>query len=185
MKMIGVLFEKNLSMKKTPKFPEVAEVISFMAANDQEAEAKNRQDPKNPDMTVFKVNTEKLKTIVASIGWPTISKGGVKASHHAWLIVQHSDHDPGFQLECLFRMKAERPSEVKRPDIAYLEDRIGFNIFGYQTYGTQLIKIDKRYVPKPIDDPAHVDRRRAKMGLGTLRSGIRAMYRAHPMKNGA
>jgi hypothetical protein len=37
-----------------------------------------------------------------------------------------------------------------------------------QLYGTQFHEVDGRLVPEPIQDPEHVDERRAKVGLQPL-----------------
>lgn len=42
-------------------------------------------------------NTKKLRAIINKYGWPDANLVGVEASHLAWLIAQHSDHDIKFQ----------------------------------------------------------------------------------------
>jgi hypothetical protein len=68
-------------------------------------------------------NTEKLKEIVYKKGCITISKFGMVASHSAWLIAQHSDHDKEFQKEYLKKMK-ENKEDVLLENFKSLEKRL-------------------------------------------------------------
>ena len=115
-------------------------------------------------------NATKLQAIIDKIGWPTISKVGKKASTCAWLIAQHADLHIEFQEMCLSLMKCESDTEVKKADMAFLEDRVRVNRGEEQIYGTQLY-LDKKtnsYVPRPIKDSANVDFRRKEVGLDEL-----------------
>ncbi|HJW49730.1 MAG TPA: DUF6624 domain-containing protein, partial [Candidatus Limnocylindria bacterium] len=69
-------------------------------------------------------NTQRLREIVAEIGWPTRTKVGEQAEHLAWLLAQHADRDVPFQRECLALMEAESADEVCPKHLAYLVDRI-------------------------------------------------------------
>jgi hypothetical protein len=73
--------------------------------------------------SIQRINTEKLKKIVSRKGCITISRFGMIASHSAWLIVQHSDHDKDFQKNYLKLMKDKR-DDVFKEDIKRLEKRI-------------------------------------------------------------
>lgn len=161
----------NTDRVPEPRFPQRAEEIGRMCAVDQDMREKSLQDDSLWDEEVDSKNTEVMKQIVAEIGWPTVSKVGKEASHDAWLLVQHADHDPKFQQECLALMKQESESEVSPVDIAYLEDRIRVNTGQGQVYGTQFHETRDaegnvvQYGPRPIEDPEHLDERRAKAGL--------------------
>jgi hypothetical protein len=153
------------------KYNEIADQLLAMCEVDQ----KMRGDPKNEwDDEVDPRNTEAVKKIIAQIGWPTVSKVGMEASHAAWLLVQHADKDVAFQEYCLSLMKAQPPGEVQFRDIAYLVDRICVNSKRGQVYGTQMNETwDENgqtiaYQPQPIEDREHVDERRASMGMGPL-----------------
>lgn len=112
-------------------------------------------------------NTERMKEIILNIGWPTVSKVGDDISDKAWLLVQHADHDVEFQKQCLKLMK-EASEDVKKENIAYLEDRIRVNEGRKQFYGTQFTGEGENYGPYPIEDADKVDERRMSMGMGTL-----------------
>jgi hypothetical protein len=115
-----------------------------------------------------RANTEWLKGVVAEHGWPKISEVGERAANQAWLLVQHADHDPVFQLEALRMMEplvAQR--EVSPNDFAYLTDRVMLKLTGKQRYGTQFHCVDGRFAPLPIEDEAAVDRLRREAGMET------------------
>lgn len=112
-------------------------------------------------------NPKKMKILVKKFGWPTISLVGKKASHFAWLLVQHADMDVEFQEHCLALMKKEVESgEVSKADIAYLTDRVLVNKGKKQIYGTQFYRNKAgKLVSKPIKDVANTDRRRREMDM--------------------
>jgi len=114
-------------------------------------------------------NEDALKTIIDQIGWPTISKVGLRASRAAWLIAQHADEDVTFQKRCLQLMCAEPDTEVLEVDIAYLFDRICVNEHQPQYFGTQFTNNwYGAYGPQPILDFETVDERRSLLGLDSL-----------------
>jgi tRNA A37 N6-isopentenylltransferase MiaA len=152
--------------------PDLRDELLQMAKADQEV--RNRINWTDPDPTLVeemqrldRQNAKRLSEIVDTHGWPGKSLVGEDGAHAAWLIVQHAVHDRALMKRCLAKMR-ESPSEVSPADIAYLTDRMELFEHGKQVYGTQL-RIEKDGVSvEPIDDPAHVDERRAAMGLGPL-----------------
>jgi hypothetical protein len=113
-------------------------------------------------------DTERLRAIVAEIGWPTRSKVGELAEHRAWLLLQHADADRPFQQRCVELMKHEPPGEVCASHIAYLDDRLAVAFGKAQHYGTQLRLGPDGLEPLPIEDPESVDERRMSVGLEPL-----------------
>jgi hypothetical protein len=121
------------------------------------------------DISVDRRNTNALKKIIDKIGWPTISKVETDAARAAWLIAQHADHDVEFQRVCLELMKvAEQDAEAEPMYRAYLEDRVLKNTNQPQRYGTQFYQKNGQLVVWPIEDPEHVDNRRAQVDLGSF-----------------
>jgi hypothetical protein len=114
---------------------------------------------------VDKKNRVRLKEIVDKHGWPGTSLVGRDAAHAAWLVAQHADADLAFQKDCLDLMKAAPKGEVEPTHVAYLTDRVLVAEKKKQIYGTQL---DGNFVPRPIEDEANVDRRRAEVGMTPL-----------------
>jgi len=148
---------------------EVAKEIIQMAEVDQEIRRQAMEEGRVWDESSDTSNTERMREIVSQIGWPSQSLVGPDASSKAWLLVQHADHDVMFQSDCLRMMKAADQGEVRKQEIAYLEDRVRVNRGKPQLYGTQFLKnINGEYLPKPIESPDEVDKRREEMGLGPL-----------------
>src|SRR5262245_19285265 len=50
-------------------------------------------------------HTAQMKQIVRTYGWPTQKLVGKVGAEMAWLLVQHADHAPMFQRQCLDMMK--------------------------------------------------------------------------------
>jgi hypothetical protein len=126
--------------------------------------------------------TEELKRMINRHGWPTISLVGEAASHAAWVLVQHADHDPDFQMCALKMMEDIRlvtPDDVSWHDVAYLTDRIlVHNLKKPQWFGTQHYLNQKgKLVPFTIEDKKHVNKRRIEYGLETLAQNTRRLNR--------
>jgi len=114
-------------------------------------------------------NVEWLKQVIADRGWPGRSLVGPDAADAAWLIVQHADHDPDFQRDCLELLeKAAADGEVSRSNVAYLTDRVMLKETGRQRYGTQFRHGKDGPEPFPLEDPDRVDDLRAGAGLMPL-----------------
>jgi hypothetical protein len=111
-------------------------------------------------------NTTRLKEIVAQVGWPTISMVGGDAAGAAWLLAQHADRDRAFQVDVLARIEKLLDSgEATHKEYAYLYDRVNEP----QRYGTQGTCLSAtRWAPRPIENEADVDKRRAEVGLLTM-----------------
>jgi hypothetical protein len=111
-------------------------------------------------------STARMKEVVANKGWPGKTLVGTDGAFAAWLLVQHADADRAFQKLCLQKMEAAvKAGEAAAKDWAYLVDRVAVADERKQIYGTQF---DENQEPQPIEDEAHVDERRAAVGLGTM-----------------
>jgi hypothetical protein len=112
-------------------------------------------------------NTAWLKQLVAEHGWPRISQVGAEAAGHAWLLVQHSDHDKAFQNHVLSLMEPlVELGEVGKPEFAYLTDRTLRGEGKPQRYGTQCRQVDGGgFEIQDCEDTANLDARRAEMSL--------------------
>lgn len=136
------------------------------------------------------LTTKMMQDIIAQIGWPTISKVGKKASHAAWLLVQHADKYPKFQAQCLTLMKKEPKDDIKQANIAFLEDRVRMAQKRKQLYGTQFVPVNKKdnpnfkdirkFEPYQIEDIANVEKRRKSMGLNTLKENTAEINEMKP-----
>lgn len=119
---------------------------------------------------VDKKHSARLREIVRQYGWPDKKLAGEDGAHAAWLLVQHADRDPEFQRQCLpLLQEAAARGEVSKRDLAYLIDRVRVNSGQWQLYGTQAWWDSRGTArPRPIENEAEVDRRRAEMGLEPL-----------------
>src|SRR6185437_5174574 len=119
-----------------------------------------------------------LSRIIERYGWPTRSMAGAKGADAAFLIAQHNE---SLQRLALRLMRALPPNQVSQGNLALLEDRVLVSEGQPQRFATQVtFSADgKRMTFDPIADVAHVDARRAAVGLPPLTSYLclmRAMY---------
>jgi hypothetical protein len=125
-------------------------------------------------MRTDSTNTSWLKTYVARWGWPTSEQVGKEAVESAFLIVQHAVQDTAFMRAMLPAVQeAYRRGDLKGGEVAMLTDRIAVKAGNSQIYGTQFSLRDGRWTLDPIADSAHVDERRASMGLPPLAEYMR------------
>lgn len=162
------------------RFPHIARELKEMVDIDQDMRERSQSDD-YWDETIDVKHTERMKEIVAEIGWPTVSKVGAEGANNAWLLLQHADHDVDFQELCLQLMVEAPAGEVDTKDIAYLTDRVCVNQGRGQLYGTQFTQEDGKHIPRTIEDEANIDVRRAKVGMGPLSEQIELMYQRYPM----
>ncbi len=115
-------------------------------------------------------NTDRLREIVADVGWPGRALVGDQGADHAWLIAQHADHQLDSQRLFLDALReAVENGDAPARHLAYLTDRVAMNEGRPQRYGTQVAEMNHgRAVPWPIDEPDAVDARRAAAGLPPL-----------------
>ena len=134
--------------------------------------------------TVDSGNIVWLKGVLATHGWPRRSVVGGEAAEAAFLIAQHAVQDTAFMAEALGMMEPlVADSEVKGSNVAMLADRLAVQRTGRQRFGTQAKLLNGRIVMDPIDDSAHVDERRAALGLPTLARYVEvleSLYTARP-----
>jgi hypothetical protein len=126
--------------------------------------------PSAEKQALLRRNSDWLKSVLARIGWFDISRYGAEASQAAWLIVQHSDHDPAWQQQVL----ADLAPRVARGDMqrnyyAYLIDRVAVGAGRPQTYGTQgRCDGSGNLQLFEVEDRANIDRRRSEMGMESI-----------------
>jgi hypothetical protein len=120
----------------------------------------------------------RMKEIIAKYGWPGKSLVGTEAAGSAWMLVQHADRDVAFQRLALEAMTKLPSCDVENTHLAYLTDRVLLNEGKKQLYGTMLRKENGKFVPKPIEDEANVEKRRAELGLQPLAEYIRRQSKA-------
>ncbi|MDA7788062.1 hypothetical protein N8940_02390, partial [Sphingomonadaceae bacterium] len=114
-------------------------------------------------------NTEWLKEVIAEHGWPTISLVGEDASSRAWLLAQHADHDPAFQVQVLRLIEPlVAEGEVSKRNYEYLYDRVMLKVAGTQRYATQVTCEGGVREPRALDGSGEMNELRASVDLGTF-----------------
>ncbi len=122
--------------------------------------------------TANRAHTDTVRALIDRHGWFDIGRFGAIADQDGWILVQHADHDPGFQQEVLDiladRVEAGQSDPAR---YAYLYDRVQAQAGQPQRYGTQGRCVAKgAWEPLPLELPEYVDRLRAEVGLGTLKA---------------
>lgn len=110
-------------------------------------------------------NTAWLEAELPKVGWFTIPKYGEAADTAAWALTQHADLHPEFQRAVLDKLQALPPGQTDRKRIGFLFDRVARAEGRQQRYGTQGVCKDESWVPHPVEDPEHLDERRASLGM--------------------
>lgn len=131
-------------------------------------------------LSIFKKNTDILKLSIKNVGWPSNNENQ-RAFHNAWLIAQHSDHDPYFQLQCLGLILQDiKENKNMLTDCAFLIDRILSNSGHKQVFGTQLM--GKFMLPSTIS-PKQLESLRHKIGLESMGDYISMMMKQSELLN--
>jgi len=154
----------NYDLDENVKLPQIAREILAMGEADQKAIERNDSSIKK--LTV--VHTGRVREIISEFGYPVISLVGKKASHWAWLVIQHSDHDVGFQESCLELMESAPGGEVAKANIAYLVDRVRENRGLPQIYGTQFVEKNGKLDVWQVENLGELDKRRKEMELNSF-----------------
>lgn len=135
-------------------------------------------------LAIQEADLEWFKPIVNAHGFPTVQEVGVEGVEHAWMLVQHADADPEFQVKVLAELKPRLSVEpFLKNEYALLFDRVRIGQHKKQLYGTQFTTMDGRLFMQPTDDVAHLDARRADMNLMPIsdyRCYMGVMYRLQP-----
>lgn len=172
----GLLSARSVAVEPTSHSLR-AELIRMKEA-DQSARSLRLEDEDEIRVltAIDAVNTARLKSIVAESGWPSQSLVGSDGAEAAWLLAQHADADPAFQRSVLALIEPlVAAGEVKASSYAYLWDRT----HDPQRYGTQgRCRQDGKWEPRAIEDPDHVDARRAQVGLSPM-AEYRGMVSKH------
>jgi Family of unknown function (DUF6624) len=114
-------------------------------------------------------SADRLWTVLDDLeAWPGVGLVGEDGAHAAWLIAQLSDS--GLQRRALEHLEvAVDCGDAPAAHYACLLDRVRMAGGRPQVYGTQIVESDDgELAPWPVEDPDHVDDRRARVGLVPL-----------------
>ncbi|HYD87390.1 MAG TPA: DUF6624 domain-containing protein [Vitreimonas sp.] len=132
----------------------------------------------HPEMEAVHLDNAKLlERVFDAIGWPGRKRLGDEGASAAFLILQHAISRPDLQRRGLALMLEAIPQgEANMLDAAYLSDRIAVFEGGEQTFGTQFDwDASGQLSPAPVRDAAHLDERRASVGLPPMADTIAEM----------
>jgi hypothetical protein len=114
-------------------------------------------------------SAERLWAVLDDLeAWPGVRLVGDDGAEAAWLIAQLGDR--GLQERALEHLEiAVDFGDAPPAHYACLLDRVRMATGKPQVYGSQVVVADDgNLTPWPIEDPNHVDERRARVGLGPL-----------------
>lgn len=130
----------------------------------------------------FETNQLRLEEIFEKHGFVGYDVAGVNGSNHFWLMTQHCDHVPEFQVRVLDKMKIEVEAGNADPSrYAMLVDRVNLNTGKQQIYGTQVgYDTDKcQAFVKNLADADAVNELRSAVGLQSIEDYLDSMSLAH------
>ena len=110
-----------------------------------------------------------LKKLVNDQCVPTVAQVGENGVHWTWLLVQHADDDPQFQLSVqpVFAQR-QAAGELPADDLARLTDRLLLAAGKPQRYGTQFDWFSGKFKPKGVVNVADIEANRSAVGLMPL-----------------
>lgn len=176
-------------------YPQLSKTLDSLAYVDQWPQQRIvNQLPDSTGRDLTKVELDNfarhqplLEKIVRQYGFPGFRQVGEKSANNFWLLVQHADAFPAFQRQVLQLMLPEVKRKNANPsNYAYLVDRIAVNTGKPEEYGTQVEYTGPglgQAVPRSLRDPAHVNQRRAAVGLEPLENYLGWMTKMHVEMN--
>jgi hypothetical protein len=121
---------------------------------------------------VIRTNFPYVSAIFTKHGFPGFDLVGKETSNKYFLLVQHSDFEPDFQLKVLKSMKQEVDKQnASGQSFAFLTDRTELNSGRPQIYGTQVIMSGNTKI-KSCVDTLNLNERRKSVGLSTIEEYI-------------
>lgn len=136
--------------------------------------------------SINEVNYKEAKIIFDRYGFPGFDLVGEEGSKSFWLIVQHSNKWPDFQVQVLKEMETQvKKKNAHSTYFAYLVDRVKIRAGEKQVYGTQVsYRTDscQAYVDN-VEDPENINHRRVSMGLETIEQYLNTVSTNHFLRN--
>jgi hypothetical protein len=110
-----------------------------------------------------------LKKLMKENGIPTVAQVGESGVHWTWLLVQHADGDPQFQMSVqpIFAQRQEA-GELPAEDLARLTDRVLLAAGKPQRFGTQFDWYSGKFKLRGTVNIADIEANRQALGLMPL-----------------
>jgi hypothetical protein len=155
---------KELAAAHPPSNPRLRDEIDRMYAEDQAVRQKEGFDAAEMQQ-VDRDDSAAIQKILDQFGVPTFSMVGPEAAGEFVLMIQHQPAE--FRTRALPLVKANVDKGEADPDsFAKVYDRSQYDSGKPQLYGEQMIcNAGEKLHEAPIEDPAHVNDRRAQLGL--------------------
>jgi hypothetical protein len=147
-----------------------SEILEEIYDLDQNMRLKdNNFDPK-----VDKQNLIKVVSLIENCGMPTTKEVSKKQMSAIWLVFQHADNKNRKKYFPLLKKSAEK-GDLNKSKIALMEDRILMMEGKPQIYGSQISKNGEthKWELYTLEKPETVDKRRAEVGLGSLKEYVK------------
>jgi len=178
----------QIDFKLMPQYgsqPELAKEIIAMEEVDQKVRfdwIQNKDEAHVKAMQeIDDKNEQRVKQILEGHGWPSAELVGPRAENALWTLVQHES--PAMIKQCLPGMKAAADKgELAWSTVALSVDRDLLNDKKKQLYGSQVNIENGKVDLLPVEDEAHLDERRAKVGLEPIaeyKANILKLYEPH------
>jgi hypothetical protein len=115
-------------------------------------------------------NSDWLKAQVAKSGWFDARSFGRAADEAAWQLLMRADRDLEFQRAALAMLRQLPSGATSQRQLAHLDDQLALLENRKQRFGTRRLCIhDGSSTLFPdVEDPAHLNQRRARMGLDPI-----------------
>jgi hypothetical protein len=154
------------------RLPALARELHAMAAKDQDIRNVVIASDRTPKgwarvERVDRANLARLKQMIRQHGWPTGADIGDQGMQDLWVLAQHAPGDFIAQALPPLRAAADR-GEIPWSTMALMIDRDLMDRHQPQVYGSQGRIRDGRFELYDVQDEAHLDERRAQVGLGPI-----------------
>lgn len=182
-------FEEQVTLHILPdqmwRFVMMGAALSDEAGLDERTRSALRMQSVLEGVNVDWVNTHWARHILETQGWSPAINAGQKTAMYMWLLVQHADDDPVFQVIALRKLEPLARSGVfSKSNYALLTDRVMLATIGKQHYGSQLSCHNHHLVPYSMDDGGDnsktLDARRSEMILPPEATYIESVRKSFP-----
>jgi hypothetical protein len=147
-----------------------AEILEEIYGLDQNMRLNNN----NFDPKVDRQNLIKVVSLIENCGMPTIKEVSKKQMSAIWLVFQHGDNTSRKKYFPLLK-KSAKNGDLNKSNIALMQDRILMIDGKPQIYGSQISqnRETKKWELYKLENVETVDKRRAEVGLGSLKEYVK------------
>ncbi|GLQ69788.1 hypothetical protein GCM10007866_22410 [Gluconobacter albidus] len=182
-------FEEQLTLHTVPdqmwRFIMMGAALNDVSGLDPTTRSALRMRSILAGVDVDWTNSHWARHILETQGWSPALKAGQKSAGLMWLLVQHADDDPAFQVMALRQLEPlAKSDQFSKPNYALLSDRVMLATTGKQHYGSQLSCSNHKLTPYSMDQGGDnadtLDARRSEMGLPSEAAYIEHFRKSFP-----